>query len=294
MAEYCIGTAQFGETYGIANISGQPDQNEIDKIVAYTFENGIRYFDTAQSYGNSESVLGKAVEKLDNKDKVRIISKLSPDLHNGDPETIIESVRSSLKKLNVGSLYGFLAHRTETVDTESYSSAVNKLKEEGLVIKSGVAVYTTEEAKTALDNTLVEILQIPFNILDRRWVDEKIIEKAEERNVQLMFRSIFLQGLIFLSNGDLERQQMDWAKLFLDQFHKLVSETTLNPIELSFTILYNISGENIIIMGIDSFKQLQNNMKLIEEIKPDKKLAMNWWTNLPVFPEKLLNPSLWN
>jgi len=280
--------------YGIANTIGHLEQKEVNQIVSFAVENGIHFFDTAQSYGNSEFVLGKAQAKLENNHFVRIVSKLSPHIQECSTDIIVNSFKSSLQKLNVESLHGFLAHRLEAINTESYALAVHKLKSDGLIIKSGVSVYTPEDAKTALENPLVEILQIPFNILDRRWIDEGIFDKAEEKSVQLFFRSIFLQGLIFLSNGDLERQKMDWAKPYMNQFHKLVSETTLTPIELSFEILSNIPGDNVIIMGIDSFEQLQENMKLIDKIRADKKFDINWWSNLPTFPEKLLNPTSWN
>ena len=203
MAEYCIGTAQFGMDYGIANQSGKPKQDEIDRIVEFAVESNIRYFDTAQSYGESETILGKAVSKLPDVHNIRMISKLAPDLQESSSAIIIESVKSSLEKLNVGSLYGFLGHRVEAINSDSFITAIEILKKDRLVIKTGVSVYTPEDALDAMKNPLVEILQIPFNILDGRWIDEGIIEKAQENNIQLFFRSIFLQGLIFLNKNEL-------------------------------------------------------------------------------------------
>ena len=53
---------------------------------------------------------------------------------------------------------GFLAHRVEAIYTGSYALAVQQLKNEGLIVKSGVSVYTTDDAKTALENPFVEII----------------------------------------------------------------------------------------------------------------------------------------
>ena len=162
------------------------------------------------------------------------------------------------------------------------------------MIKTGVSVYTPDEALGAMKNPLVEILQIPFNILDRRWIDKGIIEKAQENNIQLFFRSIFLQGLIFLNENGLISRKMDWAKTYLKQFNDLVKETPFSPLELAFGILTNVPGNNVIIMGMDNSSQLQQNLRMLEKMKIDKKISDNWWSSLPVFPEKLLNPSLWN
>ena len=294
MAEYCIGTAQFGMDYGIANQSGKPKQDEIDRIVEFAVESNIRYFDTAQSYGESETILGKAVSKLPDVHNIRMISKLAPDLQESSSAIIIESVKSSLEKLNVGSLYGFLGHRVEAINSDSFITAIEILKKDRLVIKTGVSVYTPEDALDAMKNPLVEILQIPFNILDGRWIDEGIIEKAQENNIQLFFRSIFLQGLIFLNKNELMSRKMNWAKTYLKEFNDLVQETPFSPLELAFGILTNVPGNNVIMMGIDSSNQLWENLRILEKIKIDNKISDEWWSNLPVFPEKFLNPSLWN
>ena len=294
MAEYCIGTAQFGMDYGIANQSGKPKQDEIDRIVEFAVESNIRYFDTAQSYGESETILGKAVSKLPDVHNIRMISKLAPDLQESSSAIIIESVKSSLEKLNVGSLYGFLGHRVEAINSDSFITAIEILKKDRLVIKTGVSVYTPEDALDAMKNPLVEILQIPFNILDGRWIDEGIIEKAQENNIQLFFRSIFLQGLIFLNKNELMSRKMNWAKTYLKEFNDLVQETPFSPLELAFGILTNVPGNNVIIMGLDSSNQLWENLRILEKIKIDNKISDEWWSNLPVFPEKFLNPSLWN
>jgi len=294
MVEYCIGTAQFGMNYGIANKTGRPNHGEVDKIMECAVKNNIRYFDTAQSYGESEVVLGKAVNKQKAIHKIRIISKLSPVLQESNSVTIIESVKSTLKKLNVNSLYGFLAHRAEEIYNDSFQTAIEKLKKDGLVIKTGVSVYTPKEALVIIDKADIDILQIPFNILDRRWIDNGVIEKAKENNIQLFFRSIFLQGLIFLNENEFINLEMEWAIPYFKQFKELVENSPFSPIELAFGILTNTPGNNVIIMGLDSSNQLQQNLSIIEKTVIDNKISDEWWTNLPLFPEKFLNPSLWN
>ncbi len=280
--------------YGIANKSGQPELHEINKIVKCAIEKNINYFDTAQSYRESETLLGEAFSRFPDEKIFRVISKLSPDLHKSSSKAIVESVRSSLKKLKVNSLYGFLAHRIEPVNSHSFLTAIEILKNEELIIKSGVSVYTPEEALNVIRKPEIDILQIPFNILDKRWFSKGIFEKAKENNVQLFFRSIFLQGLIFLNENALIRKKMDWAQSYLKQFNDLVKETPFSPLELAFGILNNVPGDNVIIMGVDSADQLMENLGILEKIKIDNRISDKWWSNIPVFPEKFLNPSLWN
>ena len=69
----CIGTAQFGLTYGITNTEGQVQQDQVKKLLLLAQQLNIDYLDTAQAYGNSEQILGLS---LPPKSKFHIVSKL--------------------------------------------------------------------------------------------------------------------------------------------------------------------------------------------------------------------------
>lgn len=294
MPDFCIGTAQFGMDYGVANTTGQLNQSEIDLIVKYAIENNFEYFDTAQSYGNSEITLGLALEKIKRPNDVKVISKLSPILKKKNKDNIVQSVRLSIELLNISHLYGFMAHSLKDFYSKSFLSAMDILKEKGLIVKGGVSVYTPDEAIKALKNPELEILQIPFNLLDRRWLDLEIFKKAEEKNIQLFLRSIFLQGLIFLENGELKERGFSWACPLLNRYREILKNFSISPIELTFGILSKIPGENVIVMGLDSFQQMQTNINAINSTKINSDVAESWWKQIPEFPEKLLNPALWN
>ena len=64
--------------------------------------------------------------------------------------------------------------------------------------------------------------------------------------------------------------------------------------ELAFGILKNISGNNSIIMGLETSNQLQQNLRIIKDVSVDNTISDAWWIELPIFPERLLNPFLWN
>ena len=64
-----IGTANFGQKYGLKN--KKINQKEIFRILNYSHQIGIRTIDTANSYGNSEKILGKTKLK-----KWKVISKI--------------------------------------------------------------------------------------------------------------------------------------------------------------------------------------------------------------------------
>ena len=108
-----LGTAQLGLPYGIANQTGQPDQNIATAIIHEAWKNGIREFDTAQAYGNSEQALGKALGELGISSEAKIITKLHPNLDHLDASVLSNTLNQSLERLGVSSLFGIMLHREE-------------------------------------------------------------------------------------------------------------------------------------------------------------------------------------
>ena len=106
----CLGTAQFGEAYGIANKSGQLDSSQVKAMLQLADRSGIRILDTARIYGKSESIIGDSQVAQ----KFRIITKTVPIQENVITKKNIQVVRDafakSLKSLKVDSVAGLLVH----------------------------------------------------------------------------------------------------------------------------------------------------------------------------------------
>ena len=94
MVELCLGTAQLGMKYGIANSSKIPDQKHVNRIISQSLLSGIRYFDTAQTYGESELVLGNAFAQSSHSLDVRVVSKYFPSSN----ALSIDDLKASVKK----------------------------------------------------------------------------------------------------------------------------------------------------------------------------------------------------
>ncbi len=73
-----LGTAQLGLDYGVANRGGKLSAETVDAVVAEALRQGVRCFDTAQAYGESEARLGANLARHGG--AVTIVSKLSPAL----------------------------------------------------------------------------------------------------------------------------------------------------------------------------------------------------------------------
>ena len=146
-----LGTVQFGLPYGVANKSGQVSQNEAKSMLRIASENGIDTLDTAIAYGESEECLGCVGVK-----NFKMVTKL-PSIPDGCLDISVwihEQVTSSLSRLGVEKLYGFLLHKPEDLlgtDGPELYRALDSLKEKGLVKKIGVSIYSPNELE-ALKN----------------------------------------------------------------------------------------------------------------------------------------------
>ena len=199
-----LGTAQLGMPYGIANTRGRPADDEALRIVKSAYASGMRWFDTAQAYGDSETVLGRCLRELGLAGKTRIVSKLHQRLGQESAEVIRGALQDSLARLNTNWLDGFLLHREELLrDLDGgLGQRLLTLKQQGLVRRLGVSCYSTQAARDALGCGIMEMLQLPGNVFDRRLLRDGIVAEVAEAGCTLFVRSVFLQGLALLAPED--------------------------------------------------------------------------------------------
>lgn len=285
-----LGTVQFGMDYGVTNDKGALQFDEISKIMSAANEEGIKLFDTAPAYGNSESLIGKcAIEK-----KRRIITK-TPLLKQLDEEmdvaeTVYSSVMNSIKCLGVKYLDGLLIH--DVNDLFSHSAEVLKeviqdLHEQGHVKKYGVSVYTPEQLDKVMDIWTPQIVQLPYNLFDQRFKVNGHISNLNDRKIEVHLRSIFLQGVLLENMENLPVYFRPLTQKMKD-IESFVRDNNLSKLQLCLLSAFSISNA-FVLVGITSYKQL---MEIISSIKllPD---TLEEIIDCAVHDEKYINPSLW-
>jgi len=292
MKNVCLGTVQFGLNYGVSNKLGKPQYQDVVNIIKCSFKNNINYFDTAQSYGDSEIVLGKAFKELGIQSKVNVITKLSP---NFKLDNITIDLKKSLSNLGIKNAWGLMLHRFDKklINTE-FGLIIKQLKKAELIKHFGVSVYSPDDALLVLKNPLVDIIQVPFNILDRRLIDNNFFEIANQMQKKVFIRSVYLQGLLIMSDEDLINKNMSWAIPYLLRLRQFTHDNMIDMKSFALNAITDKVTNSFVITGVDSINQLKENISLLNENIPSKQIFEDWWKNLPLYPEKLLNPSLWN
>ena len=153
-----------------------------------------------------------------------------------------------------------------------------KLNKDRFFKELGVSVYHPREAIFAMKFQNLKHIQIPFNLLDYRWLDKKFQAKIK-KNKKVFFhaRSIFLQGLLI-------NKEKFWPSWY-DKREKTINLIEnavfkykfLNKVDLCFSYVSSFNWIKSIILGfdtIDQFKYFDNiNNK---RIKKRKKFKNHW------------------
>ena len=288
-----LGTAQLGMHYGIANRTGKPDLRKAEAIIRIAWENGIRFFDTAQAYGNSEETLGDILSRLGLQREIRIISKLDPSLDHLNHESLGHSIRSSLGRLGISSLYCLMLHREKLLDSldEGIKESLLHFSKAGFYKKIGISVYTPERARQALRTGICDLIQIPANIFDGRFQRAGIFRLVHSESKTVFIRSIFLQGLLFMEPEEIPPEML-FVEQALLEFDRLSRRYELSRASAALGYVRKKYPDAFIIFGAETPKQVEENIANWENPVPDAFLveADECFRNLE---ERVVNPLLW-
>jgi spore coat polysaccharide biosynthesis protein SpsF (cytidylyltransferase family)/aryl-alcohol dehydrogenase-like predicted oxidoreductase len=303
--KFVLGTAQLGMNYGIANKNGQPDEKTSIDIIKTSIENGIKYFDTASGYGESERVIGSILHNRWH-NRVKIISKIPP------MSNFIKNITKKICDLYVdANLYKTLyLLQTNQIDTMLlHSESDLKLcdgqilkrlvfhKQDGKIDKIGVSVQSPEELMRSLHVNEIEHIQLPINILDWRWdeLSNEILKTKQQRDLKIHARSVFLQGLLIDESND------SWSKANVQEtlktknwIKKMANEFNRDSIkDLCISYVNGLNWVDSLVIGVENLSQLNENFLLFNNKPLDKEQIDYMKETRPNLKISSLNPSLW-
>ena len=289
------GTVQFGLDYGVANVTGKPDQATVNRMLATAFEAGVNALDTASMYNQAEAVLGRALADLGVRDRIFIVSKARPrEGVAGTPgaagtpeEQITAAVERSLRVLGVERIGLYLLHGYQALP---YVGALHRKREAGDIGAVGVSVYSVEEALGAIAAPGVDAVQHPLSMLDQRFLRAGVPERAAEAGVAIFARSVFLQGVVTMAIPDLPEPIAEVGKT-LARLRELAGELTIE--EMAIRYAASLAGVTGVVVGMETHEQMERNLAAIEAGPLDGALLAAIGREVPDLPEEIINPGLW-
>lgn len=300
-AALVLGTVQLGLPYGAANIAGMPSEKEAAALLEFALSAGIRTFDTARAYGESEARLGRA---LGAKPDITIVTKLDPLAHipeNAGPNIAVRAARASIETslvtLGRSSLDVVLLHRAahRTQWGGSVWSYLCDQQQSGRIGRLGISAQSPAEVAAALQDPHVLHIQLPFNLLDWRWSQADVASHLQDRSdVTVHVRSVFLQGLLTSDAArwpDLDGVSSQSITAALDRLALQTGRLGRADLCIAFAGAQNwIDG---IVVGCETIEQLQTNLELFDRKSLTEDELAICDQLLPWVSDALLDPTRW-
>lgn len=291
-----LGTVQFGMDYGIQG-GRQPAEEAVESILSDALRQGITHFDTASAYGNAEMVLGRYRKKHPQPTQaMRLVSKLPPQALVQKPKAIwkdlvLQEIDESLERLQTTGLEAYLFHNAESLFQENAVRAFYEACRERPIKKIGVSIYTPKEARKALSYEEIRVIQIPYNVFDRRLDQSGFFEQAKKQGVKIYARSSLLQGLLLMDPEQLPNS-VRFAKGYLEKFRSICRDYKVSPLQAAVGYAGAHDGIDFVLFGVDNQKQLAEYVSLQNEKLPPE-MIQTLQKEFEEVEERLVNPALW-
>lgn len=286
-SKLALGSANFGLDYGVANNSGRISESELADILLFAQGAKIKMIDTAQAYGDSEARIGS----LCNDTKFNFITKIGAEVANQTLEhNVINSVKESCSRLNQSRLYAVMLHRPEVLLGNQGGKVVRELqvlKEQGIISKVGVSIYSPEILAAISRLLKLDIVQVPFNIFDQQILTSGWSEKLKSNGVEIHTRSVFLQGLLLLQRSNLPDHFMKHWPAHFDAWYKFLNDNKAKALEVALKFALKQDWIDKIVVGVDNVSQLK------ELIKIEKSSEQIDFPSLASDDANLIDPSKW-
>src|SRR5215813_2641590 len=152
--------------FGTGSVGGQVQrdlgQEAFTRTVRYAYERGIRFFETAESYGDMHRMLGVALKGVP-RESYRIMSKVTT-YHGGDPQQKFDELR---KLAHTDYFDIMLLHWQHTGtwpnDTLRWQDAILEAESKKVVVSHGASVHGLPALRRVPGNRWLDVAMIRMN-----------------------------------------------------------------------------------------------------------------------------------
>ena len=163
------------------------------EILRKAYDGGMRFFDTARAYTDSEEKIGEALS--DRRDKIYIASKT----HAKTPADFWADLETTLKNLRTDYLDIYQFHMAPRCfapgDGTGMYECMLEAKKRGMIRHIGITAHKIGVAMEAAKSGLYETLQFPFSYLSGEQEIE-LVRTCREHNVGFIAMKALAGGLI--------------------------------------------------------------------------------------------------
>lgn len=199
--EMGLGTWSWGDRmiWGYGNKYGE---NDIKAAFDAAIENEIRFFDTAEIYGQGKSEIALGKFARESKESLIIASKFMPYPWRLNPKALRNSLMKSLSRMGVERIQLYQIHfPIPPVSIETWMEQMVGVMQEGLVEGAGVSNFDLRNTERAL-NALVKngyrltSTQMEYNLLNRKIEKDGLLNYCNEQGIWVIAYSPLCMGVL--------------------------------------------------------------------------------------------------
>jgi len=240
------------------------DREKTEQLIVSAVGAGVNYFDTAYVYGNSEVTLGEIIRKNGLRDKIYLATKL-PHQKCRSYEDFDRLFQEQLSRLKTDYIDYYLIHNIS--DLASWSRLcdigiekwVASMKLSGQIRRIGFSFHGAQNGFMSLiDAYDWDFCQIQYNYMDENYQAGRTgLLRAHEKGMPVIIMEPLLGGKLatglppkaarLFKEAGAERSAASWA----------------------FRWLWNQPEVTVVLSGMNSAEQLEDNLKTAETAKQD-------------------------
>ena len=279
---------------GALHFGNFTDENESKKIIEYSINEGVNYFDTAPMYGNSnsEKILGSVLKNY--RKNVIIGTKIGlktigsgkssrAELIKLNKKNIEVSIDKSLKSLQTDYIDYFQLHyfdqETPIIET---LEALEIAKKKGKILEAGICNYDKNHLEQLFNlgpiSNIITGLHSHYNILERR-LEKELLEIIEKKKISLLSYQVFARGFLtgkYSKDEEISRNTRAFNSRRFERYFKNEMFESLNKIK-KISSKYNsdikevaiswLIDKNYVTCGVMGFRNLEQTKEIIDIIK---------------------------
>lgn len=242
---------------------GNINEEESIKLIRYAIDKGINYLDTAYNYhkGKSEIIIGKALQN-GYRDKVKIATKMPVWLTN-TYEDFDKYFNIQLERLGVEYIDFYLIHNlnkkywSKLIDINLFKF-LDKAIEDGRIKHIGFSFHDEVALfKEIIDKYDWDFCQIQYNYMDENFqAGTEGLKYAASKNIPVIVMEP-LQG------GKLAKEPPEDIKTLWGK-----AKNKRTPAEWGLRWVFNHPEVGLVLSGMNSFDQLDENIRIAESALP--------------------------
>jgi aryl-alcohol dehydrogenase-like predicted oxidoreductase len=184
-SEIVLGTWQFDNSLWAAT-----DVGKVEATIHAAIDAGITLLDTAEAYGDSEELIGRALKGR--RHEIQILTKM-----NRTAGEVRKTVEQSLRRLQTDYIDIYMAHYPPKARPfHSVLAELDKLRQEGKIRALGVSNFNREQLEESLAVIRFDACESPFNLLWREIELNGVLEFCSENEIALLSYSSMAQGIL--------------------------------------------------------------------------------------------------